>query len=39
MSFILKSNSENCIKIHSFLTKLQIKLSWLLFMAHSARVL
>ena len=31
VSFILKSNSENCIKIRWFLTKLQTKLSWLLF--------
>jgi len=29
-----KSNSENCIKIRWFLTKLQTKIRWLLFMAH-----
>jgi len=32
--FISKSISENCIKIRWFLTKLQTKISWLLFMAH-----
>ena len=32
--FIYKSNSENGTKIHQFLTKLQTKISWLLFMAH-----
>ena len=32
--FISKSNSENCIEIRYFLTKLQTKISWLLFMAH-----
>jgi len=34
VSFIAKSNSENYIKIRLFLTKLQQKISWLLFMAH-----
>ena len=34
VSFILKSKSENCIKIRWFLRKLQTKTSWLLFMAH-----
>jgi len=31
--FISQSNSENYIEIHSLLTKLQTKISWLLFMA------
>jgi len=31
LSFILKSNSENCIKIRWFLRKLQTKISWFLF--------
>jgi len=31
VSFICKSNSGNCIKIRWFLTKLQKKISWLLF--------
>jgi len=31
--FISKSISENCIKIHCFLTNLQTKISWLLFIA------
>jgi len=31
VSFISKSNSENYIEIDSFLTKLQTKISWLLF--------
>ena len=30
----VKSNSANCMKIHSFLTKVQTKISCLLFMAH-----
>jgi len=34
VSFIDKSNTENCIKIRCVLTKLQTKISWLLFMAH-----
>ena len=38
MSFIVKSTSENCIKIRWFLAKLQTKISWLLFMAHGAVV-
>ena len=38
VSFILKSNSENCIIIRWFLTKLQTTISWLLFMAHSVDV-
>jgi len=29
--FIYKSNSENCIQICGFLTKLPTKTSWLLF--------
>ena len=31
VSFIMKSNSENCVKIHCFFTKLQTKISWLIF--------
>jgi len=31
VSFVCNSNSESCIKIHWFLTKLQRKISWLLF--------
>jgi len=31
VSFILESDSENYIKIREFLTKLQTKISWLLF--------
>jgi len=34
LPFIAKSNSENYIQICCFLTKLQRKISWLLFMAH-----
>jgi len=29
VSFIVNSNSENCIKIRWFFTKLQTKISWL----------
>jgi len=32
--FIAKSNSENYVKKPLILTKLRIKISWLLFMAH-----
>jgi len=32
------SNSEISIEIHSFLTKLQTKISWLFFMAHHTLV-
>jgi len=35
----VKSNSANCMKIHSFLTKLQTKISWLLFMAHGVCII
>jgi len=31
--FSLKSNSGNCIKIRRFLTKLQTKITWILFIA------
>jgi len=34
LNVISKSTSENCIKIRWFLTKLETKISWLLFMAH-----
>jgi len=35
--FTSKSNGENGIEIRWFLTKLQIKISWLLFMAHDGQ--
>jgi len=31
VAFILKSNTEDCINVHWFLTKLQTNISWFLF--------
>jgi len=39
VSFISKSNSENYIEVRWFLTKLQTKISWLLFVAHGVALL
>jgi len=39
VSFISKSSSEKCIKSVDFLTKLQTKICWLLFMAHGVVLL
>ena len=37
VSFIAKSNSENCIKIRRFFTKLQTKICWLRFYGSRCR--